>query len=1082
MMKKLTLATAAFLAATAATAQETPLWVRGTAISPDGNTIAFTYKGDIYTVPATGGRATRITVSPAVDANPFFSPDGRRLVFNSNREGSHDIYVVAATGGTPVRLTTHSGAESARGWLNDSTVIFSADIMPSVSDLNGSFFNQTYCVADTAGSRPRMLQSLAMQSLDVNPAGDIVFQNRKSFENLFRKHEVSSGTPDVYLLRDGEFTRLTTGEGSFRNPVWLGADGTRYAYTAEGDSAGALNVYAATVGVPGSTRLTAFEEHPVRYLSASADGKRLAFCHDGAVYTLTPGEEPRKVDIEVVADNYDGDHLRSIVTGGADNMAVAPSGEEVAFTYRGDIYVTSVEYPTTRRITDTPGQERCMDFSADGRSLVYDSERNGRWQLFVSRLANDDDKSFTYAADIVEEPLYSSDKAAQQPEFSPDGTRVAFLEDRTTLRIIDVDTKEVTTVLPGRFNYSYADGDISFQWSPDGNWLLIDYIGVGGWNNKDIALVAADGSEVIDLTESGYEDGEPRWAMDGKAVTYSTGRYGYRSHGSWGNEDDIVLMALDGEAWEKFNMTKEEAERAQADSDDSDDNESDDDDSATRKKKKKKQPRVQPTAASAFDLGNRRHRIARLTGRSSKLVDYYLSPKGDKLYYLAAAPEGSYKLYVRDLRDDETSVLSTEVRGGFIADRKGENLFILSGSGMKKLELASGDVKPIEFEALYDRHPSLERAYIYDHAWQQVKDKFYDADIHGIDWDGFGEHYRRFLPAITNSADFAELLSELLGELNASHTGASAYSFDSPSLETATLGAWFDPDYEGDGLRIERILPRGPLSAAKARLAPGDIILAVDGRRIEAGRDYFPLLDGKAGRPTRLTVRRNGDPADSVVTVKPIESDTRLQYQAWVERNEQLVDSLSGGRIGYIHIEGMDSPSFRTAYDRLLGRYRNCDAVIVDTRFNGGGWLHNDVAILLGGKEYVRYAPRGQYIGSDPFNQWFKPSVMLVNEANYSDAHGTPYVYQTLGIGDLVGAPVPGTMTAVWWEQQIDPSLVFGIPEVTSLNREGKPLENTQLQPEVEVYNTPAETTVGNDVQIATAVRHLLEKLGAAAQ
>ena len=172
----------------------------------------------------------------------------------------------------------------------------------------------------------------------------------------------------------------------------------------------------------------------------------------------------------------------------------------------------------------------------------------------------------------------------------------------------------------------------------------------------------------------------------------------------------------------------------------------------------------------------------------------------------------------------------------------------------------------------------------------------------------------------------------------------------------------------------------------------------------------------------------------------------------------------------------MDSPSFRTIYDRLLGKYRNCDAVVVDTRFNGGGWLHNDVAQLLSGKEYVRFTPRGQYIGSEPFSQWTKPSVMLVNEANYSDAYGTPYTYQALKIGDLVGAPVPGTMTAVWWETQIDPTIVFGIPQVTSLDMKGEALENKQLIPEVIIYNTPADIVSGNDAQLRGAVEVLLKK------
>ncbi len=316
-----------------------------------------------------------------------------------------------------------------------------------------------------------------------------------------------------------------------------------------------------------------------------------------------------------------------------------------------------------------------------------------------------------------------------------------------------------------------------------------------------------------------------------------------------------------------------------------------------------------------------------------------------------------------------------------------------------------------------------------------------------------------------------------MGELNASHTGSSYYG-GGANMSTANLGVFYDANYDGDGLKISEIIPRGPLSTRKAGIEAGDIILSIDGETVSNGKDYFPLLEGKAGRKTRLTVRKaSGE--EKTVEIKPISQGAlnSLLYQRWVERNEKFVDSISDGRIGYVHIQGMDSPSFRTVYDRLLGKYRNCEAVVVDTRFNGGGWLHNDVAQLLSGKEYVRFAPRGRYIGSEPFSQWTKPSVMLVNEANYSDAHGTPYVYQTLKIGDVVGAPVPGTMTAVWWESQIDPSIIFGIPQVTSLDMNGKPLENKQLTPELIIYNTANDITSGNDAQLRGAVEHLLKKV-----
>ena len=1072
-MKKIIITLLSAAAAVSASA-ETPLWLRDAAISPDGKTVAFTYKGDIFTVPVSGGKARQITSNSAYDSRPLWTPAGDRIVFNSAREGSTDIFICDAAGGNVRRLTTHSGTETPLGFNPEGLLLFTSNIQPSQDAIQGPFQTQLYSLdIDRDNARPSMVYSLQLRALSFNADGDMLYEDKKGYEDPLRKHERSSGTSDIWLVSDGKFSKLTDFNGHDLNPVWA-PDGKKFYYISEED--GTLNVYSSSTAGGNKKQLTSFTKHPVRSLSAASDGT-LAFSWDGELYTLTEGSAPSKIDIEIIGDDYDSDVVKNIRRSGATTMAVSPSGDEVAFVIRGDIYVTSTKYKTTKRITDTPAQERCVEFSPDGRTLVYDSDRDGVWQLFTARIANDDEKQFAYASEIIEEPLYSCATSAQQPVFSPDGKKVAFLEDRTALRVIDLDSKKVNTALSGDYNYSYTDGDITFEWSPDSRWLLADYIGVGGWNNSDIALVRADGSEVIDLTESGYSDGNPKWALGGKALTYSTGRYGMRSHGSWGNTSDIILMVLDGEAWDNFNMTEEEADLAEKAKDDKKDAENDDKASKKDKKKKGKNDEADKKDAEplAFDLANRKYRMRRLTSASSSLGDYYLSPKGDKLYYSAAATEGGRNLLVHDLKKGETKVLLKGISGGFSADKDGKNLFVISGGGMKKIDLASADSKPIEFEAPYDRKPSKEREYIYDHMWKQVKDKFYDADLHGVDWQYYGDHYRRFLPHINNNYDFATLLSEILGELNASHTGGRYYA-DGAQMPTADLGAFFDPAYDGDGLRIAEIMPRGPLSPSKFGLKPGDIIKAIDGLAIEAGKDYYPLLEGKAGKKTALTVMRAGGKTDRI-EVTPVGSVRDLLYTRWVERNQAMVDSLSGGRIGYVHVSGMDSPSFRTVFDEMLGKYRNREAIIVDTRWNGGGWLHNDLAVLLGGKEYVRFVPRGQYIGSEPFTQWTKPSVMLVNESNYSDAHGSPFVYQTLGLGDVVGAPVPGTMTAVWWENQIDPSLIFGIPQVTSVDMNGNVLENRQLNPDVEIYNRPDDVMHGIDDQIAGSVRTLLQKL-----
>ena len=647
--------------------------------------------------------------------------------------------------------------------------------------------------------------------------------------------------------------------------------------------------------------------------------------------------------------------------------------------------------------------------------------------------------------------------------------------------------------MDAKYQYSYADGDQWFQWSPDSKWILSDFIGIGGWNNKDVVLLKADGKgEMVNLTESGYSDTNAKWVLGGKAMIWNSDRSGYRSHGSWGSESDTYIMFFDVDAYNRFTMSKEDLalleeaektekeEKAKKEKEEKEkaEKKKDKKDAKTKDTKKEEDKKKEEVKPLTFDLENRFDRIVRLTVNSSRLSDAVLTPKGDVLYYLAAF-EGDYDLWEHKLKENTTKILLKGVGGGaLIPDKEGKNIFMCTRSQLKKIEIAGSKVTPIEFEAFFDYCPYGERAYIFDHVYQQVNDKFYVADLQGTDWKGYKEAYQRFLPHINNNYDFAEMLSELLGELNASHTGAR-YAGGGSALSTATLGVFYDESYSGTGLKIKEILDQSPFTQKKTDVKAGCIIEKVDGKTIEANADYFPLFEGKVGRKVILTVYDPATKKRFEETVKAISygAQSELLYKRWVKRCAQKVEELSGGRIAYVHIKGMDSPSFRKMYSELLGRYRNKEAVIVDTRHNGGGWLHDDVVTLLSGKEYQRFVPRGQYIGSDPFNKWLKPSCMLACEDNYSNAHGTPYVYKTLGIGKLIGTPVAGTMTAVWWERQIDPSIVFGIPQVGCMDMQGKYLENQTLQPDILVYNEPGASLKGEDAQLKAAVDHLLKEL-----
>lgn len=1061
---------------------DVPLWMRNSCISPDGQTVVFQYKGDLFTVPAHGGRAYQLTSNPAYDTKPIWSPDGKLIAFASDRLGGLDVFVIDSRGGKPVRQTTHSVKEMPVAWLNSQTLLYTANIMPSAqsSQFPSSIFSQVYTVkvSDDKPNRPVLFSSLPMEKISINREGTLLYQDKKGYEDPMRKHETSSVTRDIWSVDSAlkAYKKLTSFNGEDRNPVWA-SDGKHYYFLSE--RKGNFNVYKSDVHSGETKQVTFLPEHPIRSLSIAKD-ETLCFSYNGELYCMKQGEKPSKIQVQIYSDSNDRDVITSIKRGGATDIAVSPSEKEVAFILGGDIYVTSVKYKTTKQITDTPTQERNISFSSDGRSLAYSAERNGLWQVYQTSIKDKKEKLFSYATELVEERITHNDVASFQPKYSPDGKEIAFLKNRTAICVVNLKTCKERLVKPAKYSYSYVDGDQWFSWSPDSRWIMTNFIGIGGWNNPDVAVFMADGSGVFyNLTQSGYSDTNAKWVLKGKAIVWQSDRAGYRSHGSWGAEQDAYIMFLDRDAYEKFNKTKEElalSEQAIKDKSKEQAKKSTKTKQSNKKKAdiKKDKKTVKPLV---FDFENSKYRVQRLTVNSSRMGDVVLTPKGDKLYYITHFENATGDLWVNDLKEHSTKRLMQKVGSGeLIMSKKGDKLFMCNGGRLCSIDTQKHQNTTIPFEAFYNYKPYAERSYIFNHAWKQVDDKFYNPNMHGVDWTKLKKQYSRFLPQINNGYDFAEMLSELLGELNASHTGCRYYG-SGPSLSVASLGFFVDSHFDGDGLKILEIIKRSPLDMTKQIISQGDIVLAIDGVIIKKGKDYNGLLEGKAGRRVRLTIQDGNSGDNKDVVIRPISMGTLsdLLYHRWVDRRIVLTKELSKGRLGYVHIKAMDSNSFRTLYSEALGRCRQKEALIVDTRHNGGGWLHDDVCTFLSGKQYERFMPRGRYIGSDPFNKWLKPSCMLICEDNYSNAHGTPWVYKTLKIGPLVGAPVPGTMTAVWWERQINPSFIFGIPQVGCMNNQDQYLENQELEPDVLVYNDPLSVLQGRDQQLEAAVKKMLK-------
>ena len=1054
--------------------QENSDWFRHSAVSPDGKTILFSHQGDIYSVPSEGGVGRPLTIHNAWEGHPVWSHDGQQIAFASDRHGNLDVFVMPAAGGKATRLTHHSAHDVPTDFTpGHDGVLFGSGRTDSASAslFPTSRLAELYLVP-TGGGTPHMVSTIAGSEARYSKDGkQILYRDEKAYEIPFRKHDTSAFARDIWKhdLESGKRSQLTQFEGGDHNPVW-GPNGEVF-YLSE-DGGNNFNVWKMDAEGKQKQQVSEFDTHPVRHLSVAGDGT-LAYTRHGQLYTQVPGQAPKAIEVGFRTDTHADDYVTLPVSGSIREFAVSPNGKEIAVVARGEIFVTSRDFKTTRRITNTAEQERSVSFHPDGRTLLYAGERNGKWNLYESSIADADEKYFFAATKIDEKEIHSADRESFQPAYSPDGKQIAYLSGRDEIQVLDRDSGDTHVALGRQHNYSYSDGDITFAWSPDSKWLISDYAPRDRLFITNIGIVPADGSaEPVDISHSGYSDGSPGWGRAGDVVYWSSSRYGQRDHGSWGRELDIMATFLTQDAYDKFTLSKEEYELAKELRE-----------ANEKKEGKSGEKKENATKPLEIDWQGLDDRTVRLTRNSGDIGAAVLNKETSKLYYLASHAGGN-ELWERDLREGQDKLLK-KLGGGsasFTLSKDGKTLFFLSGNSLSYADVSSpGSGKSISLEAVMELKPAAERAYMFEHSWRQINDKFYKPDFHGIDWDAMKNAYKAKLPSIENNRDFANLLAEMTGELNASHIGVTYRPGSVRNGDrTAALGVLFDLSDTSGPLEIVEILDKSPLKKAKSGIQPGMKLTAIDGVALDGSVNYSQLMNHKAGKRVRLSVSRpDGTKFDEVIQPISTGAEGQLLYERWVKNRRDLVDKLSDGRLGYVHIRGMNDASYRVAYSEILGQHFDKEAIVVDTRWNGGGWLHNDLAKLLSGQEYVTMHVRGREYRGDSLDQWNKPSIVVMGEGNYSDANGFPFAYRALEIGDLVGMPVPGTMTAVWWETSLSGDMRVGVPQVGMKNKQGEFLENKQMEPDHLVMNDPDSSAEGEDKQIAKAVEVMLQELDA---
>ncbi len=1060
-------------------------WLRYSAISPDGQHIAFSYKGDIYTVPSQGGVATAISYHAEHDYMPVWSHDNKQIAFASNRHGNMDVFVVSSKGGEAKRLSFHTANQYPNCFSRDNQSVIFTGLM--IDDANHRQYphrsqHEVYTVS-VDGGRVQQLWTIPGDDIKISKDGNhYIYHDKPGGENEFRKHHTSSVARDLWHYNKSNNTheKLTNFNGEDRNPVFSPDEKHLY-YLSE--KSGSFNVHKRMLdaGV-GSEQITTFDKHPVRFLSISDDGT-LCFGYHGAIYTMKENESPQKLSILINTGLKNNNTEIVRVGGNAEEFDISPDGKEVVYTVRGEVFVSGVENGMTKRITHTPEQEAFVSFSADGKSILYASERHSRWSIYATKRKREEEPYFFASTILEEEMILGGDGEYYQPAYSPDGKEIAYIKNRRQLEVYNIATKSTRILLTPEDLFYMGDGDQYFEWSPDSKWILAEWSPV--LHNGEILLLAADGSKRLNLTESGYYDARPIWANEGKQMLWFSDRDGLRSYAKSGmTERDVYSLFFTQEGYDIFNMSEEDyklwkelEKKRKKEEDEKKKKEAENDKKKKKKKEDKEADKKEEVKALEFDFDGLEDRKKRLTIHSSKLNDAVLSNDGEHLYYLTRFEKG-VNLWSTNLRTKETKmVLNLGARFASLKwNKKEDKLFLLSNGSISKIDPKSMKKEAIKMNGELSIDLAAERAHVFDHVWNRTGEMFYTPDMHGVDWKEMRMEYEPKLASISNDFELTEILSEMIGELNVSHAGARYRHSVKNADRTASLGIFPDYSYTGDGIRIAEVMKGGPLDKKALGIQAGMIIEEIDGTALTPDVNYFRLLNRKAGQFTSIKIKDQAGNT-SYKTVKPIDAraEYMLLYKRWVKKNQEEVERLSNGTLAYVHVPGMSDGPYRTVFEDVMGKYIDAKALILDTRFNGGGDLVSDLSMFLTGEKYLDYAIESRSVGYEPTFRWTKPSIAMVNENNYSDGHCFAFAYKELNIGKMLGMPVPGTCSFAGWEMQQNGTIVYGAVPVSARDMDGKWMENYQTEPDILIKNDPNIIVNGKDQQLERAIEELMK-------
>jgi tricorn protease len=1029
-----------------------------------GDHIAFSYAGNLYTVAASGGTARRLTSHEGYEMFARYSPDGKWLAFTGQYDGNTEVYLMSADGGVPKRLTFTAtlGRDEVSdrmgpnnivmGWKNDSEIIFRSRMREP-----NDFIGQLYTV-NVKGGLPQQIPVPRGGFASFSPDGKKMAYNR-IFREFRTWKRYRGGMADDIWIHDFETKKtvaIAEDPACDTFPMWAG---DKIYFLSDRDENKRFNLYSYDLPTKAVKQLTNFTDFDIKF--PSLGDKAIVFENAGYIYRFDlVTEKATKVSIRIREDFASGRNVLKDVSKSIAAFEISPDGKRALFGARGDLFTVPAKEGPTRNLTATSGvHERNPKWSPDGRWIAAITDSTGADEIHL--FPQDGNGPATQLTN-------SGGPYKYHAVWSPDSKKLMWADKKMRLQVVDVATKQTKLVAQAKV-WEIKD----YVWSPDSKWIA--YARADAETMPKVWLYSLEEDKHFAVTDGWHDSQHPEFSGDGKYLYFVSERdfsplySGTEWNHAYADMARIYLVTLTKDTPSPFKAGSDEV--------------------AIPKDEAKPMPEVKKKDAFRIDTDGIAKRILQLPVPPANYRG--LSSVASTLYYFRNTTRGDNSgFFVFDLNTKKEAALGKI--SGYEISADGKKMLVSKDGNFSIIDLPKGPITPGESLNLSGLTVQLDRQkewkQIYLEAWRQMRDYFYDPNMHGVDWKAVRDKYEPLVAHVNHRADLSYVIGEMISELNASHAYVGGGDLPKvPRIQTGLLGAELTQDEKTKYYKIAKLLPgntwdknlRSPLTELGVNVSEGDYIIAVNGQPTNEMVNIYEALVNTVGKQVRLKVNKTpADKGSREITVVPIADEQPLYYHAWVEGNIKKVNDATKGQVGYVHIPDMLATGLNEFAKYYYPQLRK-KALIIDVRGNGGGNVSPHIIERLRREIALISISRDTIPHPNPNEILYGPKVCLMNEFSASDGDLFPYRFRHYKLGKLVGKRSWGGVIGIRGSLPFVDGSSLNKPEFASYDIEGKKwvIENHGVDPDIVVDNEPSEEYRGNDQQLNRGIEVILEEL-----